>query len=186
MLEPLLASCNKPANLLSFEWRKKVADAISAPYVPDITRLLYCQPERLRAFECEGSRRLELADIPLFVRMNQALYPACDSACLAEDLRRNIQDGIAFGVFQDGVLVGAAEAPVVAHMQDEVEEVGVDTLPGYRGRGYGKTVVSGATKAILELGRVPIYRSSITNEPSLRLASAVGYTKHADKVGFPL
>jgi len=186
VLGPLLADCNEPTNLLSFDWREKVSDAIGAMRVPDISRILYCQPEGLRAFECQACRRLGLADIPAFVRMKLAMYPACDPECLARDLRRNIQDGIAFGVFEGDALVSAAEAPVVAHMQDEVEEVGVDTLPGYRGRGYGKAVVSQATRAILEWGRVPIYRCRRDDEPSLRLATAVGYRRHADKVGFRL
>lgn len=186
VLSKLLKECNTLENLLLQEWRVRISQALGVRCIAGIVYILYCTSEFIRLFDCDGLRKLELTDIDAFVKMKLSMYPDCDPECLAKDVHRNIQDGVAFGVFQNGFLVCAAEAPIVAHMQDEVEEIGVDTLPEYRGCGYGKAVVSNATQRSLELGRVPIYRCSAHNEPSVYLAKAIGYRKHADKIGYKI
>ena len=183
-LNQLLMECSDPNDLLLPDWHTKIARSLGMARIPGVSHILYCTPENLCVFECDGLRKLEIGDVDAFVGMKFRMYPECDAECLTNDIRRNITDGIAFGVFQNDALVSAADASLIAHMQNEVEEPGVDTLPDYRGRGYGKVVVSQATRRILEIGRVPIYRCDARNEPSVRLALAVGYQKHADKVGF--
>ena len=183
-LNQLLIECSDPNYLLLPDWRTKIAQSLGMERIPEVSHIFYCLFENLHLFESDGLRRLDMGDASAFVEMKFKMYPKCDAECLTKDIRRNIEDGIAFGVFQNGVLVSAADASLIAHMQDEVEEPGVDTLPDYRRRGYGKAVVSQTTRRILEIGRVPIYRCNARNEPSVRLALAVGYQKHADKVGF--
>lgn len=133
---------------------------------------------------CAECRRLQDSDVELFVKMKLDLYPECDPDDLATEIQRNIKDGITFGVFQEGKLVSVSEASAIGHMQDLIEEVGVETLPEYQGRGYGKTVISAMTKAILDIGRIPIYRCSSKNEGSIRLAKAIKYEKYADIIQF--
>jgi predicted GNAT family acetyltransferase len=69
-------------------------------------------------------------------------------------------------------------------MQDEIEEVGVETSPNCLRRGYGNAVLSSMTRAILDIGRVPVCRYGANKEASLRLARAVGYMKYADIIQF--
>jgi predicted GNAT family acetyltransferase len=67
-------------------------------------------------------------------------------------------------------------------MNDCVEEVAVDTHPDYRNRGYGKSVVSQMTNAILDIGIAPIYRTGTSSVASRRLAVGCGYTEFAESI----
>lgn len=55
-------------------------------------------------------------------------------------------------------------------------EVYVYTEPAVRGRGWGKAVVSSLISLILKSGRTPLYVVSESNDYSIRLAEAVGFT----------
>jgi RimJ/RimL family protein N-acetyltransferase len=65
-----------------------------------------------------------------------------------------------------------------------VSSIGVFTDRDYRGQGFGTTVVSAATKAILRSGRVPIYCTPIGNIASLSLARWLGYVKFGEDSHF--
>lgn len=183
-LKKMLAEGVTPSEFYTLEWRKKIGSLIGSEEIGKLSHVLYCSPERCQLFPVRGCRRLEDSDVKAFVKMKLDLNPECDPKCLARDIRRNIRDGIAFGVFQEGELVSVSEAPGIGHMQNSIEEVGVDTLPEYRRRGYGKAVISAMTKAILDIGRIPIYRCNSQNKASVRLAKAIGYEKHADIIEF--
>lgn len=71
----------------------------------------------------------------------------------------------------------------IRHESEQVWEIGVRTeLEAMRGRGLAKTVVTAATEAILEAGRVPLYVHSATNVISERVALALGYQRYADQL----
>lgn len=146
--------------------------------------ILTCNRACLRVHDCLSCRCIEEGDIEAYIQLKQSLWPELDADCERNDIRRNIADRIAYGVFENGMMVSASSAPRVAQMQERVEEVGVDTHPSYRRRGYGRSVVSHMTEAIPTLGRVPIYRCSTSNQASLRVAEACGYRKLADSVIF--
>lgn len=55
-------------------------------------------------------------------------------------------------------------------------EIGVTTQPGYRRRGWGRSVVSAMANYLLENGRIPLYVASQTNGASIQLAESVGFT----------
>jgi len=54
-------------------------------------------------------------------------------------------------------------------------EIGVNTQPGYRRRGWGRSVVSAMANYLLQNGRTPLYVISQNNEVSARLAERVGF-----------
>lgn len=55
-------------------------------------------------------------------------------------------------------------------------EIGVTTNPGYRRRGWGRSVVSAMANYLLENGRTPLYVVAQNNEASIQLAESVGFT----------
>ncbi len=183
-LKKILEEGISPAELYTLEWRKKIGSLIGSEEIGGVSHVLYCSPDHCRLFQIPECHRLRDSDVELFVKMKLDLYPECDPNCLAKDIQRNIKDGLAFRVFQKGKLVSVSEAPAIGHMQDLIEEVGVDTLPEYQGRGYGKAVISAMTEEILNIGRIPIYRCSSKNEASIRLTKAIGYEKYADIIQF--
>lgn len=65
---------------------------------------------------------------------------------------------------------------------DAVWELAVETMADYRGRGYGRDVVSAATGHILDQRRVPIYIHDHDNDSSAFVARAIGYQRYAQIV----
>jgi hypothetical protein len=179
-LKRLLAEGPTPRELCTLKWCKKVGSLAGREGIGRLERVLYCDFEHHHPFEIPECRRLRDSDVGRFVEMKLHLNPNCDPDSLARDIKRNINDGIAFGVFLKGELVSVSDAPAIGPMQDEIEEVGVETFPDCRKRGYGKAVISAMTQAILGIGRIPVCRCGVNNEASLRLARGVGYMKYAD------
>jgi len=71
---------------------------------------------------------------------------------------------------------GGAQAVAGLNWQSPAfAEVFVHTDPPLRGRGLGTSVVAGVTQAVLASGRTPLYLVEESNEPSRRIAEALGY-----------
>lgn len=138
----------------------------------------------LTPYTSSGVRRLKSDDVDEFIRLSATIYPDIDIECETSDILRNIADGIAFGAFEHMMMVTRSYAPHIAHMQDEVEEIGIDTLTEFRGKGYGKAALFGTTQAVLARARVPIYRTAAGNKRAQWIAEAVGYRKMADSIEF--
>jgi GNAT superfamily N-acetyltransferase len=81
-----------------------------------------------------------------------------------------------FGCFADDQLVAAAR-----HRPewDEAAHIGVVTHPAYRGRGYGRAVVSAATARGLAAGFIVLYQTLLANTASVALATGLGYRRYA-------
>ncbi|HOF89391.1 MAG TPA: GNAT family N-acetyltransferase [Armatimonadota bacterium] len=58
---------------------------------------------------------------------------------------------------------------------DDVWELAVVTDAPYRGRGLARSVVTRATRAALDTGKLPIYLYDVSNTASARVAQALGY-----------
>lgn len=183
-LMSVLAEGSTPRQLSTLVWRKKMGSLLRREEIGGLQRVLYCDEQHLQPFRIPECRRLHVSDVGRFVEMKLRLNPNCDPDSLGRYIKRNINDGIAFGVFLKGKLVSVSDAPAIGPMQDEIEEVGVETSPDCQRRGYGKAVISGMTLAILDIGRIPVGRIRVNNEASLRLARGVGYMKYADIIQF--
>ena len=88
-------------------------------------------------------------------------------------------DPVPFGVVEDGELSSVA---IVLRYNLPLWEIGVETRPDCRGRGYAKSVVSMATKYILERGKIPWYYidAEPLNVASLHVAKALGFFEYAE------
>lgn len=60
-------------------------------------------------------------------------------------------------------------------MSPTFAEISVNTNPGYRRRGWGRSVVSAMVQHVLAKGRRPLYAVSDTNDASIQLAESVGF-----------
>lgn len=90
------------------------------------------------------------------------------------------KSGFAIGIFEDGKLVSATDAPSMPYMEDKIQEVGINTLPEYRRKGYAKLVTLECIKSIIESGKCPLWSCNINNISSEKLAYSVGFRKLAD------
>jgi len=63
-------------------------------------------------------------------------------------------------------------------------ELSVNSKPGYRRQGWGKTVLSVMVEHVLENGRLPLYVAAEDNEASIALARKVGFVRNGATVTF--
>lgn len=63
-------------------------------------------------------------------------------------------------------------------------ELAVETLPEYRGRGYGRQVAAAWAHQVMGENRFPFYSYKHENKPSALLANSLGVAKFADVTGF--
>jgi predicted GNAT family acetyltransferase len=110
---------------------------------------------------------------------DEAALRSLADACEVEAWERA---GIAFdepnvlGCFVDARLVAAAR---YRPAWGQTAHIGVVTHPAYRGRGYGRAVVSAATAQGLEAGFIVLYQTLVANAPSVALATGLGYQSYA-------
>lgn len=76
------------------------------------------------------------------------------------------------GVIVDEQLVSVAHS---SRRTQEACELGIDTIPEARRRGYATSATLTWTQAIRQEGLLPIYSALASNTASLRLAAAAGY-----------
>ncbi len=75
---------------------------------------------------------------------------------------------------RDNDIVGASAT--LNWQSPSFAEIGVTTQPGYRRRGWGRSVVSAMANYLLENGRIPLYVVAQNNEASIQLAESVGFS----------
>ena len=89
---------------------------------------------------------------------------------------------LCLGAYEGNVLVSCTDAPGMPYMSDEVQEIGINTLSDYRGRGYATIACQGSINEILKNGKVPQWSTSITNIASQKLAEKLGFVKLGDVI----
>lgn len=83
-------------------------------------------------------------------------------------------------VVEDGVAVAACYS---ARITAQAAEAGVDTIEGYRGRGYAVQTVRGWAAGIRETGKVPLYSTSWENRASQAVAAKLGAVLYGVDLG---
>jgi RimJ/RimL family protein N-acetyltransferase len=87
--------------------------------------------------------------------------------------------GFAWGAYNDGKLVSLAGTFLVG---DEIEDIGVVTVAGHRGRGLAALCASALCQDIHERGRRASWNTSTDNPASLRVAEKLGFKVHGPDV----
>lgn len=87
------------------------------------------------------------------------------------------------GVVVDGRLVSIAHS---SRQTPAACELGIDTLPEARRRGYGAAATILWTAIVQQKGLIPIYSAFAWNTASLRLAKATGYVPRIEGVYGPV
>ena len=105
------------------------------------------------------------------------------------DVSESVSDGrLCFGQAEGGKIVSVA----VTHASpDEREpggtlEIGVETIPRARRRGYAASCLLGLTQMITANGLIPEYRCTYSNVASAKVARAAGYRQVGEACSFVL
>ena len=107
-------------------------------------------------------------------------FPGDTDDWLKEYFDGMVKQGYCVGVYVDGIVVSCTDAPSMPYIADKVQEIGVNTLPDYRGKGLAAIVCEKAAENILLRGKVPQWSTTIDNIASQKLAERVGFVKLAD------
>lgn len=92
-------------------------------------------------------------------------------------------------VLREGRHVILVDGEIAARARTDAEsaraaEVGVETLPAYRRRGYARQVVASWSAATLRQGKVAYYSHTVENDGSAAVARSLGLTPLSDEVEY--
>ncbi|MBC7265012.1 MAG: GNAT family N-acetyltransferase [Chloroflexi bacterium] len=159
---------------------KAIADAHGKALYDDFGPVLYVDEEHfLPAAGTEDCRALGPSEGHLMENWPQEAYEEWILTELRADYAKQPLEN-RFWVRMEGEVPAA-----VAWMEVQTQqawEVGVGTHRDYRRRGYGRAVVSAATKATLDRGLLVVYTTAWTNIASQRLARGLGYIPYGEQV----
>ena len=91
-------------------------------------------------------------------------------------------DGTAYGVMHGRQIVSVAYGHRIGPLEAEVADLGVETAPQYRRRGYARACVHGVCSAYVARGGQAWYECSPSNVPSQLLAQSVGFKPWAQSL----
>lgn len=120
---------------------------------------------------------LPTGDIRQLTADDGAIFKAFESAATAQDLddaQVELDHWAVFGSFDNGRLV--AVSSIYQWEDAAIMDLGVLTLPIFRGRGHARGLVRAAFRYACTQGYEPQYRCQVTNTASSALAPAAGLT----------
>jgi predicted GNAT family acetyltransferase len=136
--------------------------------------LFYLPVEEQSAVRSErvasATRQLHRADADAFAVFSaEASEEDLDAAFVELD------HWLVFGTFVDDRL--ACVASMYPWRDTHLADLGVLTLPAYRGGGFAKATVRALSAAVLDRGYEPQYRCQLDNAPSIGLARSAGFER---------
>lgn len=134
-----------------------------------------------------AARRLTYGDYSLYLDFFKKAYPHCKNTSWVEDYFRDIfEKGYCYGVIINNQLVSATDAPDMPFMSEQIQEIGINTLPSYQGKGYGKMSCLACLNEMKDNNICPIWSTTIDNIASQKLAVSIGFEKLFDNVSLNL
>jgi len=109
-----------------------------------------------------------------------SLFPSNNVDWLQVYFEDMVKADFCVGVYADKILVSCADAATMPYMAEQLQEVGINTLEKYRGKGYATIACLQAVENILRSGRYPIWSHSYANTVSRHIAEKIGFVKLAD------
>lgn len=131
---------------------------------------------------CSEARVLAEADYKKYEAFFQNSYPGQNTEWLSEYFYEMVRDCMCVGVFADGRLVSCTDTPEMPYMAGDVQEIGINTLREYRGRGYASAACSKCIQEILNHHKIPMWSTEIGNIASRKLAEKIGFAEFAEVI----
>ncbi len=127
-------------------------------------------------------KRLTIDDYPLYLRFFTTNYPTRNIDWLYAYFREITAKRYSYGIMSDNLIVAATDAPGMPYMENEAQEIGINTLSNYRRRGYAKAVCTTAIDSLVSRDICPQWSCGAGNIASERLACSVGFMRLADVI----
>ena len=153
------------------ELEARLERAGSSSPAPTTCSTSLSEQERLRAEPWgEGTRELTAADADAFAAFT-ALAPGDD----LDEAFVELDHWLVVGTFRQQQLVSVSS--MYPWGETTIADLGVITLPQFRGQGLGRATVRAISAAALSRGYEPQYRCDLGNAPSAALARAAGFAR---------
>jgi RimJ/RimL family protein N-acetyltransferase len=145
--------------------------ALPEAAVVPLQRISYLDPWNFEPADQPETERLSPADAPA---INELAESCTRLEVHLADVRA--EHPVVYGSRANGTLVSAAS---FLFEDDLIADAGVLTHPQFRNHGYGRAAVSALCRWGLQHERVIQYCALCTNQPSLRIADALGFSEYA-------
>lgn len=127
------------------------------------------------------SRPLTASEYPKYLEFFKKTHPECLNVDWVEDyFAEMVSQNVCCGLYEGDFLACCSDAPDMPYMPELVQEIGINTLSKYRGKGYAADVCLSCAKEIMKNGKVPQWSTTIDNIASQKLAGKIGFVKFAD------
>jgi len=134
-----------------------------------------------------GARVLTMEDYGEYDAFWRNCHPGCkDTDWLQEYFAEMVQENRCIGAFADGKLVSCTDAPGMPYMGSQVQEIGINTLPDYRRKGYASSACIKCLDEILSRHKVPQWSTAVSNQASRKLAERIGFVEFAEVITLSL
>jgi len=132
------------------------------------------------------AKQLTYTDYELYRDFFLKCNPCENCDWLKEYYDGMVEKELCFGVFENGIIVSATDLPNMPYMQQKVQEIGINTLPEYRGKNYATIACVTAVEKMISKDIYPQWSTSVHNIASQQLAYKVGFNKFADTLTISL
>lgn len=107
--------------------------------------------------------------------------PGCrDDSWLFAYFHDMVSNQMCCGIFDDAIVVSCTDAPSMLYLKNQIQEIGIQTLPEYRNRGHAAECCIKCVENIIKVGKCPCWSADFNNAASITRAFAVGFKKLAD------
>lgn len=126
---------------------------------------------------------LQSGDYTDYYAFFTAVHPnANPEEWLPEYFAEMVKEGYCWGIKQDGRLITVTDAPELPYLKDQVVELGIHTLPSYRGQGFAKKAAAACVNDIERAGKTPLWSCVESNHASIALAESLGFALFAKEI----
>ena len=89
-----------------------------------------------------------------------------------ESKEQFLRNGFGFCLMRDGRMIACAFSAAIS---GDYVDIGVETVEGFRNKGYGKVVAYAMIREILARKQIPIWQCNVENENSTKLGKWLGF-----------
>lgn len=180
-----------------YELKDKIKLGMTGQQVTDIMKSIFsCKVDRSIKFvyeklkeHCEDKKAVSLCreDYAKYLEFFMEMYGWTKPEEWLDDYFSSMcKEGHMSGIYANQTLVSVSDTPEVPYMMDIICDIGINTLPTYQRRGYGKLVVEETIAHIIEGLKCPIWSCNGDNIASINLAKAVGFRELAEVVAISI
>ncbi|MFA5561626.1 MAG: GNAT family N-acetyltransferase [Eubacteriales bacterium] len=124
--------------------------------------------------------------LQFFTTVFPHLTEAEDGEWLHTSFLRGVEKGCCCACYQHGRIVSLTDAPGTPYLSDCTQEVGVNTLPEYRRRGFARQACTLALQNLVQNGYCPLWSTDKTNITSQQLALRLGFIPYLHTLSLTL